>query len=133
MKLMKVGLPIGLVVGMIGAIAFAASVDFSKEQNGLLRHVVCFSFKEDATPEQIQSIVDAFADLPNKIPFIVSFECGTNVSPENLTKGFTHCFILTFKSAKDRDAYLPHPAHKEFGSVLVPFLKDVMVIDFWTK
>lgn len=116
------------------AIAFASeNVDFSKEQKGLLRHVVSFKFKDGATPEQIQEVVDAFAALEKKIPFIVDFECGTNVSPEGLTKGFTHCFIATFKSAKDRDAYLPHPEHKAFGKLLGPILDDVMVIDFWTK
>ncbi|MBN2328606.1 MAG: Dabb family protein [Candidatus Omnitrophica bacterium] len=132
MKRFQLLIPVFLMIGLAGALAFA-QVDFSKEHNGLLRHVVCFSFKDDAAPADIQKVVDAFADLPNKIPSIVSFECGTNVSPEGLTKGFTHCFVLTFKTAKDRDAYLPHPDHKAFGKVLGPVMKDVFVIDYWTK
>ncbi|HEX9046301.1 MAG TPA: Dabb family protein [Verrucomicrobiae bacterium] len=51
---------------------------------------------------------------------MVSLQCGTNVGPENLNKGFTHCFALSFKSAADRDAYLKHPAHKAFGKVVGP-------------
>ena len=122
-----------LICGVM-AFAFASEkVDFSKEQKGLLRHVVSFKFKDTATPAQIQKVVDSFAALEQKIPFIVVFECGTNVSPEGLTKGFTHCFILTFKSAKDRDAYLPHPEHKAFGKGLGGILDDVIVLDFWTK
>ena len=98
-----------------------------------LRHVVSFKFKETASPAQIQAAVDAFRALPSKIPEIVAFEWGTNVSPENLNKGFTHAFILSFKSAKDRDAYLVHPAHKAFGESLGPVLGDVFVIDFEVK
>jgi hypothetical protein len=56
-----------------------------------------------------------------------------NNSPEHLNQGFTHCFFLTFKSEKDREVYLPHPAHKEFGRVLGPHLDKVLVIDYWTS
>ena len=71
--------------------------------------------------------------MKKKIPEIVEFEWGTNNSPEGKNKGCTHGFILTFKSEKDRDAYLPHPAHKEFGKLVGPLLDDVFVIDFWSK
>lgn len=124
---------LAIIAGLF-VFAFAADNEaFHKEQNGLLRHVVCFKFKDTASAEDIQKVVDDFADLQNKIPSILDFECGVNVSPEGLTKGFTHCFILTFKTAKDRDAYLPHPDHKAFGASLGPVLDDVFVIDFWTR
>ncbi|MFB3789492.1 MAG: Dabb family protein [bacterium] len=133
MSQMKWVVPSLVVLGVL-ALAFAAdNPDFHKEQNGLVRHIVCFAFQDDAKPEQIQAVVDAFKELPNKIPFIVDMECGANMSPEGLNKGFTHCFQLTFKSAKDRDAYLPHPAHKEFGKSLSGLIKDVFVIDYFTK
>ncbi len=41
--------------------------------------------------------------------------------------------ILSFKSDKDRDAYLVHPAHKEFGKLLGPVMADVFVVDFWAE
>lgn len=125
---------IALSCACIGLIAFAAQdVDFSAEQDGLLRHFVAFKFKDSASAEDIRGVVDAFRALPEKIPFIVSYEDGTNVSPEGFNKDFTHCFLLTFKTAADRDAYLPHPAHKEFGAMLGPYLDDVFVMDYWTK
>lgn len=103
------------------------------ESEGVLRHVVSFKFKQSATPESIRSVEDAFRKLEDQIPEILSFEMGTNISPEGLDKGFTHCFILTFKSEKDRDAYLVHPDHKAFGSLVGPVLDDVFVIDFWAR
>jgi hypothetical protein len=98
-----------------------------------LRHVVLFKFKDSATPEQIKQIEDAFRALPSKIDLIKGYEWGTNVSPENLTQGYTHCFFLTFASDKDRDAYLVHPAHKDFGKLLGSSLDKALVVDFWTR
>ena len=40
---------------------------------------------------------------------------------------------MTFKSEKDRDAYIVHPDHKTFAKGLGPILDDVFVIDFWAK
>ena len=103
----------------------------TKAPEKLLRHVVLFKFKEGSTPEQVKSVEDAFRALPGKIDLIADFEWGTDVSVENLAQGYTHCFFVTFRSAADRDKYLPHPAHKEFGKVLGPHLDKVLVIDYW--
>jgi len=96
-----------------------------------LRHVVLFKFKETATPEDIKKVEEAFAALPAKISAIRDFEWGTNNSPENLNKGFTHCFLLTFHSEEDRSVYLPHPEHQNFGKVVGEFIDDVLVVDYW--
>jgi hypothetical protein len=98
-----------------------------------LNHVVSFKFKSTATPEDIHKIEDAFQALKKKIPQVTSYEWGTNVSKENRDKGFTHCFILTFKSEKDRDTYIQHPEHAAFVKVALPSVDDVFVIDFWAK
>lgn len=102
-------------------------------KSGMLRHVVALKFKAGTDADQIRKVEDAFRDLKNKIPQIAALEWGTNVSPEKHDKGFTHLFILSFKTEKDRDAYLPHPAHKAFGKVLGPVMDDVFVIDFVAK
>ena len=98
-----------------------------------LRHMVAFKFKETVTPEQIKLVENAFRALKTKIPQIVSFEWGTNVSPEKFDKGFTHGFILGFKDDKDRDIYLVHPDHKKFADLAGPMLADIFVIDFQVK
>lgn len=101
--------------------------------NQLLRHVVLFQFKEETTPDQVKTIEDAFRALPDQIDAIHSFEWGTDVSVEGRADGYTHCFFVTFRSAADRDAYLPHPAHKAFGAVLRPHLAKVLVLDYWAQ
>ncbi|HEX8237632.1 MAG TPA: Dabb family protein [Abditibacteriaceae bacterium] len=99
----------------------------------MLRHVVLFGFKDETTPEQVKQIEDGFRVLPSQISLITDFEWGTNVSPENLAQGFTHCFFVTFNNAADRDAYLPHPAHQEFVATLGPHLERVLVVDYEAK
>jgi hypothetical protein len=95
-----------------------------------VQHIVLFKFKPETTAEKVKEIVAAFEALPSQIKEIKGFKWGTNNSPENLNKGLTHAFILTFDSEKDRDAYLPHPAHKAFGGIVGPWLADVTVVDF---
>jgi hypothetical protein len=98
-----------------------------------LEHVVCFKFKTTASPQDIAKVEQAFQALKQQIPQIKSLEWGTNVSKEQRDKGFTHCFILSFKSDKDRDTYIEHPQHKAFGQLVGPVLEDVFVIDFYSK
>lgn len=125
-------------VALIGCESHETNVSRTSETKAskpakVLRHVVLFKFKETATPDQIQAVVDAFRALPSKIDTIKDFEWGTNVSPEPHSQGLTHAFFLTFHSEADRDAYLPHPAHKEFGKSLGPVLDKVTVVDYWAN
>lgn len=108
-------------------------VPMATKPDSVLRHNVYFSFKETSTPEDIQSVVDAFRNLKNEIDGIEDFEWGVNSSPEGLNQGLTHAFTLTFYSDEARDAYLPHPAHAAFGAILGPHLDKVTVVDYWTR
>ena len=128
---MKSIVPVLLAMFAFGAMPVTANAK-EKQSDRVLRHVVCFKFKKEAKPEEIQRIEREFASLKKKIPQIRAFEMGTNNSPEGLNKGFTHCFVVTFGSEKDREIYLPHPAHKAFVKILKPILEDVFVIDYWS-
>ncbi len=99
----------------------------------VLRHVVSFKFKSAATPEEIKKIETEFRGLKMKISAGQAYEWGTNNSPEKMNKGFTHCFIVTFKNEADRAIYLEHPEHKAFVNLLLPSLEEGFVIDFWAQ
>jgi hypothetical protein len=120
-----------------GAIAMnfsnSAAAEEKESAKGELRHVVLFQFKKDATKEQVQEIVTAFAAMQKKIDAIAGFEWGTDVSVENLAQGFTHCFVVTFKDAKARDEYLPHPVHEEFKKLAIPRIEKVLVVDYYVQ
>jgi Stress responsive A/B Barrel Domain len=119
------------LAAVVGSSAVAA--DASPKGEKLLRHVVLFKFKDACTPEDIKRVTDAFSALPKKIDVIQGFEWGTDVGVEKLDDGFTHCFLVTFKDTKGRDAYLPHPAHEEFKKLVVPMLAKALVVDYWAK
>ena len=106
-----------------------ASEKAKRSKTGIY-HVVVFKFKDSVSQQQINKVCRDFRSLRKKVPEILSYKAGVNNSPEGLNKGFTHCFILTFKDAKARDTYLPHPAHKAFGASLKDLIADVFVVDF---
>lgn len=131
MKMLFVLLGIAVASATIALTTMAADASAAAAKQGKLRHVVAFKFKDTATKDDIKKVETAFRDLKKKIKEIVSYEWGINNSPENLNKGCTHGFLLTFNNEKDRDAYLVHPDHKEFGKLVGPLLGDVFVIDFY--
>ena len=101
--------------------------------NPILRHVVLFAFRADAGADAVDAVVADFGRLPAGIPGIAAYEWGTNVSPEGLNQGFTHCFTLSFASDAARDAYLVHPAHQRFVGTLGSCLDRSLVLDYWTQ
>ena len=121
-----------LIFGGIAAVYAQKQSSGQSKATKVLRHVVLFKFKDGTTDEQLGQVVAAFRDLKNKIDVIEDFEYGTDVSVENKAQGFTHCFFVTFRDEKARDAYLPHPDHQAFGTLVRPHLDKVLVVDYWT-
>lgn len=99
----------------------------------VLKHIVALQFKEEISKEKREQAIQNFRDLKGEIPEIIAFEGGEDISVENLSKGFTHCFILTFKNKAARDAYLPHPAHMRVAKQNKPMLSDLLVVDVWSE
>jgi heme-degrading monooxygenase HmoA len=115
------------ILGMLFVMSPAAAAE------KVLRHVVMYKFKEGLPAAQVQEVADAFAGLPKKIDTIVGFEAGTNVSKEGKSEGFTHVFVVTFKSEADLAAYLVHPAHDAYVQVVRDRREKVIVFDYWTE
>lgn len=99
----------------------------------ILRHVVLINFNDSATGDDIAKVEAAFRMIAVRIEAVEGYEWGTNVSPEDVNRGYTHCFLLTFTSERNRDTYLNHPLHQDFGNILGPYLEQVLVIDYWAK
>ena len=95
----------------------------------VLRHVVLFGFTPETTPDQVRAIEDAFAALPGEIAEIIDFEWGVDVSVENAARGYTHCFLVTFRDGAARQVtaieYIP-PAGVDPRRLVTSL--DVMVL-----
>lgn len=135
LKFSSLGLRAAIIVSTLMLLGFVVlPICFAQEKPAkMLRHFVMFKFKETSSKEDIQKVVDAFRSLRKSIPQVSAFEYGTDNSPEGLSNGFTHCFLVTFKTEADREVYLPHPKHKEFVEVLKPHLDKVQVVDYWAS
>ncbi len=91
----------------------------------MLHHIVLFKFYENTDPKKIEDLAKALKELSTKIPGIKHYVWGPSVSIEHLGKGYTHGFIMTFESEKDRDNYVPHPLHKELVKKYVDPICDL--------
>ena len=132
---------IALLLGVVTCVLVGAMIFFSarttagdtSEPAKVLRHIVLYKFKDDLPPAQVREVIDAFSALPKKIPGIVAFEHGTNVSPEGKSDGLTHVFVVGFRDEVARDAYLKHPAHDEYVQVVKGRREKVVVFDYWSE
>ena len=120
-------------LALIFCLTFGMGIVMTASAADNLQHVVSFKFKSTASPDEVKKVEDGFKALKVKIPQVIGLQWGTNISKENHDKGFTHCFIVTFKNEADRDVYIDHPAHKAFVKMLQPVLEDALVLDFWPK
>jgi hypothetical protein len=96
----------------------------------MIRHYGMFQFHPEITPEQIDGCFAEMRGMIGKIPGLLAMEHGPYDSPEGLNDGFTHGFIMSFDTAANRDAYLPHPEHERVKQIVVPCLARVVVFDF---
>ena len=85
----------------------------------MIRHVVLFKARKDASPQEIASAYAALSGLKETVPGILHFAIGPNASPEGMNRGYDHGFVVDFTGAAARDAYLPHPEHQKAAAALV--------------
>ena len=95
--------------------------------------VVLFGFKPSVSEERKRAIAAQFEGLAETIPQVQSFEWGSDVSIENKAEGFTHAFLLTFHSEKDRTTYVDSEAHQAFVRSALSYLDKLVIIDYLPK
>jgi hypothetical protein len=98
-----------------------------------VKHVVLLKFKDGTEPAQIDTFYDHLRALKDVIPGIEGFIGGPYTSHEGLNQGYTHGFIVTFKSAAARNGYLPHPEHEKVKNEILPFVAQIVAFDFETE
>ncbi|MBS0981629.1 Dabb family protein [Gluconobacter cerinus] len=113
---------------------------------GIVRHMVMFRYKKDATTAQRAEVSGRFLHLaqdsrrPDGRPVVVSIETGFQNSGEGVEGGLQQAFLVTFRSEGDRNYYVGKPvvtdpaffdpAHEAFKEFAGPYLDKVMVFDY---
>lgn len=95
-----------------------------------VKHIALFKFKDGATAEQINQLFDDILDITENIDVIEDYVAGANNSPEGLSQGYTHGFIMQFADAAARDAYLAHAEHERIKNLLLAHADSVLAFDF---
>ena len=97
----------------------------------MVEHIVLLKLKPEVTAAQLETLSDALLGMADEIPGIDSITAGTNNSPEGKSQGYAYGFIVRFTDEAARDAYLPHPFHRQVaGEHIRPLVEDVLVFDY---
>jgi hypothetical protein len=86
----------------------------------MIRHCVFIRFRPEVGRNERAAILADIVALKQHLGGIHAVHIGPNVSPEaGMDKGFAEGFIVDFRDAASRDAYLVDPAHQAAGAKLV--------------
>lgn len=86
----------------------------------MIRHFVLLRFLDSVDAETKASIYKDLSDLRDRLPGIVGFHAGPNVSVEtDLIRGNADAFWVDFADSAARDAYLVDARHREIGARIV--------------
>jgi hypothetical protein len=97
----------------------------------MIEHIVLLKLKPNTTEQQVQTLTNELLKMAAQIPGIEHISAGMNNSPEGKNHGYTYGFIVRFTDAAARDAYLPHPVHRQVATqYLRPIAEDVLVFDY---
>jgi hypothetical protein len=90
----------------------------------MIRHCVLVRFKGSVSETERQAIYADLRALKGKVDGLLAASFGPNVSPEGLGQGYADGFVIDFRDAAARDAYLLHPDHQAAGARLVGALDE---------
>ncbi len=92
-------------------------------------HMVLVQWRPDLSDTALSVARIAARRMESRISGIVRLEEGPSVSPEGLEQEHNYGLLVEFESGAARDAYLPHPAHLEFGEHIKAGAIKVTVFD----
>jgi antibiotic biosynthesis monooxygenase (ABM) superfamily enzyme len=81
-------------------------------------HIINVKWKEDATPEQVQAVIDAVRQLPAKYPGIK--RVWTNSIKYQGQDGFKQAIVMEFESQDALKKYEDSPAQQWWYKVYLP-------------
>ncbi len=97
----------------------------------MVEHIVLLKLKAGVSSTQLEVLRESLLGMAAEILGIESITTGANSSPEGKSHGYGYGFIVRFTNEGARDAYLPHPFHRQVASEQIrPLVEDVLVFDY---
>ena len=97
------------------------------------RQVQMRRFGRPRRQQPLEGVAPAGTGLPIEQPVRLLLEFGRSFIFGELIEGALkgrNCHHIEHDPGSGQHAYLPHPAHKEIGKILRPYLDKVLVVDF---
>jgi hypothetical protein len=95
----------------------------------MIRHVVCFRWNEGTTRDQVEEVAAALRALPDAIPEIRSFRCGSDVGVNEGNWDFA--VVAEFDDIADQTTYRDHPAHQRvIAELIAPIRADRAAVQY---
>lgn len=94
----------------------------------MLEHLVLIRWKEGVDRQSQDAVLRSLLALRDKIPGIVKYELGHNVSER--AQGYHAAIASTFVDAAALAAYGPHPEHQRVSAKLRDLSDSILVVDF---
>ncbi len=79
------------------------------EPMSIFRHTLLMKFTDEATPDQIRSLLEALLGIPDEMGFIRRYEPGLDLGL--VEASFDMALVADFDSEEDWRSYNSHPAH----------------------
>ncbi|MCC7494528.1 MAG: Dabb family protein [Fimbriimonadaceae bacterium] len=95
----------------------------------MVEHLVLFKLHNDATPAQVEAMLQALRALPTQIDTIRELSCGHNFCDRS--NGHQVGLRVLFDDRAGLEVYAPHPAHTGcVATCIKPILEQVTVVDY---
>jgi hypothetical protein len=94
----------------------------------VIRHVVFFKFKPEASAEERKSALDALRDLPRKIDVIREFEVGDNIIPS--PRAWDAVLLARYDSLDSLQEYSVHHEHVAVAARLKAICENIGSVDY---
>lgn len=90
-------------------------------------HVISVKWKSEATPAQIQKVMDTVAQMPSASTGIT--RVWTNDIKKQLPEGFNNMIVMEFSSEDALKKYVDSAAQKKFYEVYMPIREESRTSD----
>ena len=95
----------------------------------MIKHLVCFKFKPEASAEDVDATLAALNALPAQIPWVRNWSLGRNLSARDKT--YDYALSCEFADTAELERYLSHPAHEKVArEQLARFWASRAIVDY---
>ena len=94
----------------------------------MVDHLVLFTVKEDASPEEVADLLSSIRDLRSSVSNVMDLSVGEDFSGRG--EPYTHGLFARFRTPDDLQAYLKHPEHLKVVEKLEATTEGRIVVDY---